>query len=152
MADRFTQQFIACNNYIRERLDSIGAQQTRQAAIFHTFSLEFVNLILPHPILPIDHPRHGTPLGRAFLLYHQLQREEHRIRELRFRFAEYLVEYSEIVDTHLAQTLQAVQLTDHQVDSLVEQYRTLEESSRSVANAIRENGEARRQLWFFYRP
>ena len=152
MTDPFIQQFIVCNNYIRERLNTIGAQQTRLGVVFHTFTIELVNLILPHPIIPLANPRHGTPLGRTFLLYHHLLREEHRIRELRHSLAEYLVEYAALVEENLTQTLWSVQLTDHQVDSLVEQYRALEETSRSVENAIRENAEARRQLWFFYRP
>ena len=149
MADRFTQQFIVCNRYIRERLDTIGAQQARLGAIFFTFTIEFANLILPRPFFPLVNPRHGTALGRTFIIYHHLQRAERRIRDLRHALAEYLVDYSELCEEHLNQTLLAVQLTDHQIDSLVLQYQALEATVRLVEDAIRENREARRQLWFF---
>ena len=105
---------------------------------------------LPHPILPlVDQARHGNALGRTFLLYHYIQREEGRSRDARHALAEYLVEYAELCDEHLGETLAAVQLTDHQGDHTVQQYQTLTETVRAVEQAIRENIEARRHLWFF---
>ena len=137
MTDRLTQQFTVCNRYIRERLETIAAQQARLGAVFFTFTIEFANLILPRPILPlVDQARHGTALGRTFLIYYHIQREERRIRNLRYALAEYLIEYFELCEEHLNQTLAAVQLTDHQLDSLVHQYQALEATVRSVEDAI----------------
>ena len=72
MADRYLQQFTERNDFIREQLSTISTRQSRLGAVFSLFTLEFANLILPRPILPLpllNQAIHGTALGHTFLLY-----------------------------------------------------------------------------------
>ena len=121
MADRFLHQFTVCNQYIRGELDWIAEEQTQLGVSFADFSLQLANLILPHPILPPGDPAvHGTAFGRFFRSYFQIRREERRIRNLRYSIGAYLIDYLELCEDHRDQTLAAVQLTDHAVDTLVQ--------------------------------